>query len=79
MCNPTSILSIGSLFLLFASTPGLVAQGATQGQLLTLRKQKFASAFLEKAPWQRDFDKARAIAKQNKQHIFAYFTRSYAP
>ena len=44
-----------------------------------LRDKKLQSAFLAKADWHTDYDKARAIAKKEKKLIFTYFARSYAP
>lgn len=79
MVNQTWLLSIGSIFFFLAAAPGLVGQGASQEKLIELRKKKLASGFLTKAPWHIDFDKAQATAQKNKQHIFVYFTRSFAP
>lgn len=43
------------------------------------RDAKLQSAFLKRAPWITDYDKARATARETGKPIFAYFTRSYAP
>ncbi len=42
------------------------------------RDAKLAEAWLKKAPWILDYDKALAEAKKSGKPIFAYFTRSYA-
>ena len=79
MFNQTWVLPIGSIFFLLVAAPDLVGQAASQEKLIELRKKKLASAFLQKAAWQTDFDKAQALAKKTRQHIFVYFTRSFAP
>ncbi len=40
---------------------------------------KLKEAFLTKASWLTDYDKARETAKKESKLIFAYFTRSYSP
>lgn len=60
----------------------LATQASAQGSqedLAARRDKKLKSAFLQKADWITDYDKARARAKQSGKLIFAYFTRSYAP
>ena len=43
------------------------------------RDKKLASAFLKKAAWFTDYDKARDESKKSGKPIFAYFTRSFSP
>jgi hypothetical protein len=38
-----------------------------------------AGDWLRNAQWITDFDAAKAMAAKRGRHIFAYFTRSYAP
>lgn len=56
------------------------AVSAQQGQdaLIQKRDAKLKAAFLAKAAWITDYDKAREEAKKSGRLIFAYFTRSYA-
>jgi hypothetical protein len=49
-----------------------------QDPLVRKRDAKLAEAWLTKAPWFTDYDKAREEAKASGKPIFAYFTRSYA-
>lgn len=42
------------------------------------RDAKLAEAWMKKAPWITDYDKALAESKSSGKPIFAYFTRSYA-
>lgn len=65
-----------TLMLLLGSL--LPAQNKSQEQLIELRKEKLAKEVFHKAPWQFDYDAARAEAKKTGKPIFAYFTRSYA-
>lgn len=44
-----------------------------------LLREKLRSAFLSKAPWTTDYDKAREASARSGKPILAYFTRSYAP
>lgn len=50
-----------------------------QSDLEKKLEEKLASEFLTKAPWITDYDQARAVAREKKLPIFAYFSRSYAP
>ena len=43
------------------------------------RDKKLAEAWVKKAPWILDYDKAKAESAKAGKPIFAYFTRSYAP
>ena len=53
---------------------------ATFGQSLEeKRDKKLASAFLKKAAWTTDYDKALEESKKTGKPIFGYFTRSYSP
>ena len=67
-------LALGAL-LAAGVAEGLVAQS----DLEQLRDEKLRSAFLTKASWLTNFDKARAKAQKEGKIIFAYFARSYAP
>ena len=40
---------------------------------------KLKSPFIQNANWIRDYDEARAMAKETGKPIFAYFSRSFAP
>jgi hypothetical protein len=55
------------------------AQQPTQEQLVERRDAKLQSAFLGKAAWITDYDKAREESRKSNKLIFAYFTRSYSP
>jgi len=57
---------------------GATAAPPDSQALIKKRDEKLASAFLKKAPWITDYDKARAESKKSGKPIFAYFTRSYA-
>jgi hypothetical protein len=51
----------------------------SQEALARKRDQKLQAAFLKKAAWTTDYDKAREEARKSGKLIFAYFTRSYSP
>ena len=51
---------------------------APEEDLIQRRDKKLAGAWIGLAPWQTDFDEARAEAKRSGRLIFAYFSRSYA-
>lgn len=53
-------------------------QEASQDDLIKKRDEKLQLAFLKKANWITDYDKAREEAKKGGKPIFAYFSRSYA-
>lgn len=53
-------------------------QGPSQEELISKRDEKLKLAFLKKADWLTDYDKARAEAKKSGKPIFTYFSRSYA-
>ena len=58
----------------------LMPQGAQDQETLKERRdQKLGEAWLKKAGWTTDYDKAREESKKSKKLIFAYFTRSYQP
>ncbi len=68
------LIAIGGLL-------GLCAVAAAQDPVDPLQEKlekKLGSAFLKKADWQTDYDKALAKAKEGGKLVFAYFTRSYA-
>lgn len=52
---------------------------AAQESLEEKRDKKLKSAFLTKAPWLTDYDKALGESKKSGKAIFGYFTRSYSP
>jgi hypothetical protein len=54
-------------------------QPPSQDELKQKRDAKLKEAFVTKAPWITDYDKAREESKKSSKFIFAYFTRSYAP
>ena len=54
---------------------GSVAHAASMEEK---RDAKLAEAWLKKAAWITDYDKALQEAKASGKPIFAYFTRSYA-
>jgi len=43
------------------------------------RDEKLKAAFLKKADWFLDYDKALEAAKKSGKPIFSFFTRSYSP
>jgi len=67
------------LGLVFASLAGALHAQDSQEALAQKRDRKLQSAFLKKAAWIADYDKAREAAKKENKLIFAYFTRSYSP
>ena len=54
-------------------------QERSQDEYKQLRAETLAKEVFAKAPWVKDYDKARETAKQEGKLIFAYFTRSFAP
>ncbi len=68
--------------VLMASAVTLSAQsteGAEQENLLRLRNEKLAEAWVGGGHWLTDYDLARKQAAAQGKVIFAYFTRSYSP
>lgn len=61
------------------ATAGLPAQEKTQEELKAQRAEKLAKEVFDRAPWIRDYDRARAAAKQQGRFLLVYFTRSFAP
>lgn len=51
----------------------------SQEQLKERKEKKLQAAFLTRAPWLTDYDRAREESKKTGKPIFAYFTRSYSP
>jgi hypothetical protein len=49
-----------------------------QEQLKDNLKKKLGEAWVTKAAWVTDYDRAKAESKKSGKPIFAYFTRSYA-
>jgi hypothetical protein len=64
---------------LAAAMIGALGSAAFGQSLEENRDKKLASAFLKKAGWTTDYDKALEEAKKTGKPIFGYFTRSYAP
>jgi hypothetical protein len=58
---------------------GAAAQPQSQEDLIKLRDEKLAKAWLKKAHWLTDYDEARDMARGKKRPMLAYFTRSYSP
>lgn len=66
--------------LLLCLAPSLVSAGEpSQDELKKKKEEVLKDAFLKKAPWILDYDKALAEAKKTGKPVFAYFSRSYAP
>ena len=57
---------------------GVAGAQESQDALAAKRESKIQAAFMKKAEWIADYDKARAESKKSGKAIFAYFTRSYA-
>jgi hypothetical protein len=71
-------LNLKHLALAAALAAGLGS--AAFGQSLEeKRDKKLASAFLKKAAWITDYDKALEESKKSGKPIFGYFSRSYSP
>ena len=70
-------LAIATALLLSAAAP-VWAQQPDQETLKANYKKKLDAAFLTKASWITDYEKAREEAKKSGKPIFAYFSRSYA-
>jgi hypothetical protein len=68
---------VAAALLLSAAAP-LWAQGPDQETLKANLKKKLDAAFVAKAAWITDYDKAREESKKSGKAIFSYFTRSYA-
>ncbi len=64
--------------LALAFSQGAWAQ-QNQDALKKRKAEKLKSAFLKKAGWLTDYDKALAASKKTGNPVFAYFTRSFAP
>lgn len=64
--------------LLVAFSSPATAQQDRQARMKDKLSKKLAEAWVKKANWITDYDKARAEAKKSGKLIFAYFTRSYA-
>jgi hypothetical protein len=69
-------LVVAAAALLAAAAPGW-AQQASQEQLKANLDKKLKSAFLAKATWLTDYDKALEESRKSGKPIFAYFTTSY--
>jgi hypothetical protein len=69
---------LAALLLVFA--PVFASAGEpSQDELKKKKEEVLKDAFLKKAPWTLDYDKALAEAKKTGKPVFAYFSRSYAP
>jgi len=58
---------------------GAASAGPSQEDLKGKRDAKLKEAWVTKAPWILDYDKAKEEAKKGQKLIFAYFSRSYSP
>jgi len=67
-----------TLLALLAVVVGASA-GFAQDDLVARRDEKLKAAFLKKADWITDYDKARETAKSTGKLMFTLFSRSYAP
>jgi hypothetical protein len=56
-----------------------LASAAMAQTLEEKRDEKLHAAFLKKADWILDYDKALEAAKKSGKPIFSFFTRSYSP
>ena len=70
------LLALGVLLVSFIS---LTVAQAQSDDLKAKLDAKLAEAWVKKANWITDYDKARAKAKESGKLIFAYFSRSYSP
>ena len=63
------------------ASPDLLAQERplSQEEYRARRTEKLEKAFLQKADWFVDYDKARAAAKQQGKWIYTYFSRTFEP
>lgn len=74
------LLTLAVAASLFASVAGsALGQAPDQAELIKRRDAKLAETWIEKAPWQVDYDAARQEATKHGKLIFAYFSRSYSP
>ena len=71
-------MKTASLMLALAAMAGAASAQESEESLAAKRDKKLKAAFLSKAPWITDYDKAREEAKKSGKLIFTYFTRSYA-
>lgn len=64
---------------LAAALVAVLGARASGGDLEDKRDKKLKEAFIQKAGWILDYDKAREESKKAGKPILVYFTRSYAP
>ena len=64
--------------LILSAAAPVRAQQPDQETLKANYKKKLEAAFLAKASWNTDYDKALEEAKKTGKPIFGYFSRSYA-
>jgi hypothetical protein len=57
----------------------LFAGAAVADELRDKYDDKIRKDFINKIPWEQNYDQALAKSKETGKPIFAYFTRSYAP
>ena len=73
-------LALATAGLLLVSGAPALAQDSPAVQSL---KEKYAKkskkAFIGKAAWEQDYDKARSSAAESGKLVFVYFTRSHSP
>ncbi len=70
--------SLMTAAILLSSAAPLLAQMPDQETLKANYKKKLDAAFLTKASWNTDYDKALEESKKTGKPIFGYFSRSYA-
>ena len=68
---------VGCVRLLTAA--GVLAAALSAGELADKYNKKLEKTFVTKVPWELDWAKAKAKAKEQNKAIFAFFTRSYRP
>jgi hypothetical protein len=73
---PLKLIAHAVLAAILVASIGSAAFGQS---LEEKRDKKLASAFLKKAAWITDYDKALEEAKKTGRPIFGYFSRSYSP
>ena len=71
-----SMIRMAALAILLAMVLSPTARSQSNEEKL---QSKLNEPWVKKANWITDYDLARQKAKQEGKHIFAYFSRSYAP
>ncbi|MCC6737526.1 MAG: hypothetical protein IT452_00655 [Planctomycetia bacterium] len=71
--------AVAAVLLALLAPAFALAGEPSQDELKKKKEEVLKDAFLKKAPWNLDYDKALAEAKKTGKPVFAYFSRSYAP